>query len=150
MRNIRVVEIWQRDDDACGKSKRNTAELVMLNATLKQRGAWGIRRAASAVAVGAMLLGNCASALGGELPITQSALEKNAPARNRAELEKTFWMCDHAATKGMVDVNQAAVCSAIMDELRREKFDGDFEKLLAWWKLKRSVEHQKLDLAHIG
>ena len=58
-------------------------------------------------------------------------------------------MCDHAATKGMIDVSQAALC-VLTDELRREKFDGNFEKLLMWWRLNKAAEHQKLDQAHIA
>lgn len=104
---------------------------------------------ASALLVAAML--TCSGgAFAEELQIEQSSVEKPASTGKWAELEKTFWMCDHAATKGMIDVSQAALCGAITDELRRAKFDGDFEKLLTWWRLKRVAEHQKLDQAHIA
>ena len=85
-----------------------------------------------------------------ESRVEQSTVETRVGTGTWAELEKTFWICDHAATKAVVDVNQAVVCGAITDELRREKFDGDFEKLLIWWRLNRAAEHQKLDQAHIA
>lgn len=100
-----------------------------------------ITKMAALAAVGAILASNCVSAAAGDSSSKESPFVK---------LEKTFWICDHAATKGMIDINQAAVCGSITDELRREKFDGDFEKLLAWWRLNKVAEHQKLDQAHIA
>jgi len=97
-----------------------------------------------------MLACSGGSGLAEELRVEQSTVETRVGTGKWAELEKTFWICDHAATKAVVDVNQAVVCGAITDELRREKFDGDFEKLLIWWRLNRAVEHQKLDQAHIA
>jgi len=107
-------------------------------------------RAASALAVATMLACSGGSGLAEELRVEQSTVETRVGTGKWAELEKTFWICDHAATKAVVDVNQAVVCGAITDELRREKFDGDFEKLLIWWRLNRAAEHQKLDQAHIA
>ena len=107
-------------------------------------------RAASALAVATMLACSGGSGLAEELRVEQSTVETRVGTGKWAELEKTFWMCDHAATKGMVDVSQAALCGAVTDELRREKFDGNFEKLLTWWRLNKAAEHQKLDQAHIA
>jgi len=90
-----------------------------------------------------MLACSGGSGLAEELRVEQSTVETRVGTGKWAELEKTFWICDHATTK-------AVVCGAITDELRREKFDGDFEKLLIWWRLNRAAEHQKLDQAHIA
>jgi hypothetical protein len=127
----------------------NTEEPVMHKAGWKQRGV-SLPRTASALAVATMLACSGVSGLAEELRIEQSTVETRAGTGKWAELEKTFWMCDHAAIKGMIDVNQAVVCGAITDELRREKFDGDFDKLLTWWRLNKAAEHQKLDQAHIA
>lgn len=121
----------------------------MHKAGWKQRGV-SFPRTASALAVATMLACSGVSGLAEELRIEQSTVETRAGTGKWAELEKTFWMCDHAAIKGMIDVNQAVVCGAITDELRREKFDGDFDKLLTWWRLNKAAEHQKLDQAHIA
>ncbi len=121
----------------------------MLRAESKQ-GVVTFAKTASALTVGAMLACSGAGALAEELPGKHSTSQTRAGGSKWAELEQTFWMCDHAAAKGMIDVNHGAVCGAVTDELRREKFDGDFEKLLAWWRLNKAREHHKLDQAHIA
>ena len=65
-------------------------------------------------------------------------------------LEKAFWVCDHAGTRGMVDPSLGAACIAITDELKRVKFDGDFDRLVAWWKVNKIARHQELDQAPIS
>lgn len=70
-----------------------------------------------------------------------------ASASDAAALEQMFWICDYAGTKGVLVLNEAAACSAVADELRSQKFGGDFERLLAWWELNKFVQHQELDRA---
>ncbi len=64
-----------------------------------------------------------------------------------AELEKAFWVCDHAGTTQGVDMHLAATCASITDELKRVKFGQDFEKLVDWWRLNKAAEHRALDRA---
>jgi hypothetical protein len=66
------------------------------------------------------------------------------------DLEKAFWVCDYAGTRGMVDPSQGAVCIVITDELKRVKFDGDFDRLVAWWKVNKMARHQELERAPIS
>ena len=63
------------------------------------------------------------------------------------DLEHSFWVCDYAGTNGVVDPNQGAACIAITDELKRVKFDGDFDRLVAWWRVHKIARHQELDRA---
>ena len=51
-----------------------------------------------------------------------------------AELERSFWQCELAASAGTLDAVTAAHCDAITDELKKRKFGGDFERLLQWWQ----------------
>jgi hypothetical protein len=67
-----------------------------------------------------------------------------------AYLEKAFWVCDYAGTNGMVGADQAAACIAITDGLKRMKFDGDFDRLVARWKLNKVAQHQELDRVKIA
>jgi hypothetical protein len=46
--------------------------------------------------------------------------------------------------------DQAAACIAITDELKRMKFDGDFDRLVGWWKLNKVAQHQELDRVKIA
>jgi hypothetical protein len=61
-----------------------------------------------------------------------------------AELEKAFWVCDYAGTNGVVDPMQGAACIAITDEFKRVQFDGDLDRLVAWWSLHKIARHQEL------
>jgi hypothetical protein len=74
-------------------------------------------------------------------------LAPTAEARQRVEeLERAFWRCDLAASTGAVDPIQAAVCSAVTEELRKRKFGGDFERMLQWWQESRLAGYQKLEV----
>lgn len=67
-----------------------------------------------------------------------------------ADLEKAFWVCDYAGTNGMVGADEAAACIAITDQVKRTKFDGDFDRLVAWWRLNKVAQHQDLDRINIA
>jgi hypothetical protein len=62
-----------------------------------------------------------------------------------ADLERLFWMCDHAATTRMLDANERAACTTVGEQFKTEKFGGDFEQMLNWWRKNKAVQHQKLD-----
>ena len=66
------------------------------------------------------------------------------------DLEKAFWVCDYAGTHGSVAPDYAASCIAITEELKRVKFDGDFDRLVAWWKQHKPVQHAKVKSAGAG
>lgn len=68
--------------------------------------------------------------------------------RTPADLERTFWRCDHAATTRWVGAGEGAECVAIYEELKRMKFGGDFPALLRWWEQNKKAEHQALAAAN--
>ena len=61
------------------------------------------------------------------------------------DLEEMFWLCDYAATTGGVDPAERAVCSVITDQLKMDRFGGDFEQMLRWWQANRLVRHRQLE-----
>jgi hypothetical protein len=61
------------------------------------------------------------------------------------DLEELFWLCDYAASTGMVDAGERAVCAAVTDQLKIERFGGDFEQMLRWWQANKFVRHQQLE-----
>jgi len=67
-------------------------------------------------------------------------------ARDHAvlDLERAFWLCEHAATTGAVDASTGALCDVVTDELKAKKFGGDFGALLAWWHENKAVQHRAL------
>ena len=60
------------------------------------------------------------------------------------ELERAFWVCDHTATTQGIEATPIALCSAVFDALRDEKFGGDFTQLLSWWQQNKAIEHTRL------
>lgn len=62
-------------------------------------------------------------------------------------LERTFWVCDHVATRRALDSGEALACSVATEELKRTRFGGDFEVMLAWWQRNKPIEHRALDAA---
>ena len=61
------------------------------------------------------------------------------------QLENMFWVCDYAATVGGVSATPASFCAVVTAELKKQKFGGDYEGLLDWWRLNKVAEYQKLD-----
>ena len=70
-----------------------------------------------------------------------------APVSAAADLEKAFWICDHAASNQGVDGAAAFTCGAIYETLKVSKFNGDFDLMLAWWRQNKSAQHQILTTA---
>lgn len=66
-----------------------------------------------------------------------------APA-NHAQLEAIFWACDYVATTRGVDATPIRECAAATRELRRVKFAGSFQAMLAWWQQNKTAEHRRL------
>jgi hypothetical protein len=62
-----------------------------------------------------------------------------------ADLEELFWICDHAAVARMVGPDEVALCSAVSERLLMERFGGDSEQLLEWWRANKAIEHRRLE-----
>jgi hypothetical protein len=81
-------------------------------------------------------------------PAHASGVARNTyVSSNTTDLEHSFWVCDYAGTNTVVDPNQGAACIAITDELKRVKFDGDFDRLVVWWRVHKIARHQEFDRA---
>ena len=71
--------------------------------------------------------------------------EIDEPVTDTAELEATFWTCDYAATVHGVDRDTAVLCQTAMDELKKKRFGGSFERLLEWWSANKAEQYAALD-----
>ena len=80
----------------------------------------------------------------GVWPASSSAQAVAGTESRTAQLEKAFWICDHAATTSLIDSTTAITCGSITEALKQRKFDGDFNALLAWWRQHKEVEHLAL------
>ena len=101
----------------------------------------------SAAVMAAALCWTCIGASAQEQTNAQRSIEVSARAPAFTDLEKAFWLCDHAATTHGVDGGTAIACGAITQDLKARKFNGDFDLMLAWWKKNKAAEHQALTTA---
>ena len=53
------------------------------------------------------------------------------------QLKRAYLECDRRATKGLLSQGDAAMCSSVHEALKARAFDGDFDRMLAWWKSNR-------------
>ena len=75
---------------------------------------------------------------------TFSILTSTAADVRMADLEQAFWICDYTASTRGVHATPVEMCSAVTDELKQQKFGGDFGEMLEWWRQKKPVEHNRL------
>lgn len=55
------------------------------------------------------------------------------------ELKRVYLACDRAATSGELDTAGIRQCSIVYEELKRQAFGGDFDRLLAWAQAQQRV-----------
>jgi hypothetical protein len=84
--------------------------------------------------IGAMVGGLCVTAAA-QSPASSTGGSRTAAPAAPATVESAFWDCDAMASAHLVDPGTAAHCSVITEELRRGRFNGDFDAMLAWWRL---------------
>ena len=117
----------------------------MLESHLKRCGLAGLAKVAALTAVAAAFGWNPVDATAAQrLDAPRPAAARPASAPD-VDLEELFWLCDYAATTGMVDRSEQAVCAAVTDQLKRERFGGDFQQMLRWRQANRFVRHQQLE-----
>jgi hypothetical protein len=87
----------------------------------------------------------CAAALA--LPLSFTAAQTTdipLPDLTGEQLEAEYLECERAAGDGMLGIDLATHCSIVYEAFKARAFDGDFERLLAWWR-QRQVAASELD-----
>lgn len=77
-------------------------------------------------------------------PAGSSAQTTQATELPLTVLEKSFWVCDYAATTGGIDSGTAIACGSLTEALKQRKFAGDFAAMLAWWQQHKEAEYRVL------
>lgn len=77
--------------------------------------------------------------------VTPASQAQGAAPASVAELERTFWVCDHLSTHQRIDSATAVSCSLAYEALKARKFNGDFTALLAWWRENKQAEHLAIE-----
>jgi len=65
-------------------------------------------------------------------------------ALERMELEQTFWACDYVATTQGFDHTSIDQCTSAYEQIKSVMFEGDVDRLIAWWQLHKPAQHTKL------
>jgi len=103
-----------------------------------------------------MIAAGClAAAMSASAPVPGIASPQSTPvhritvdgAEGGAEaLERTFWICDYVASTRRMQFVSLDLCAAITDLIKTEKFGGDYEEMVEWWRERKPAEHLKLEL----
>jgi hypothetical protein len=99
--------------------------------------------AAAVAAVGALTTNEVS--LAQQLPPAAESVEEALAKASLADLEKAFWACDYRATTHGVHATPVEICATATSELKRLKFGGSFDELLAWWRQNKIAQHQALE-----
>jgi len=102
-----------------------------------------IRSHAAAAALTSAMLGFAAAAQAQDSNLILSAFnarEQLLAAFERMpepQLKSFYLLCSREASQRMLDFDDAARCSMANDALLKRSFRGDFDALLAWWRVYR-------------
>lgn len=67
-----------------------------------------------------------------------AAAAQTVPSDDVERLKPAYLACDERATQTVLDRDSAARCSQIGEALLKLGFDGDFERLLQWWRIAKA------------
>ena len=73
------------------------------------------------------------------LAVNAVAAAPSPPDVPLAELERRYLVCDHIASTQMLSPIDAAECSEVAERLLQQRFGGDFDRLLRWWRVARQA-----------
>lgn len=60
--------------------------------------------------------------------------EMPLPDLSDEQLEAEYLACERAAGEGLLGIDLATHCSIVYEAFKSRAFDGDFDRLLAWWQ----------------
>jgi hypothetical protein len=63
------------------------------------------------------------------------APEQGAARATPEQLKSAFLQCDRLSRETALDSGTAGQCSVVYEALKQRVFAGDFERLLAWWRM---------------
>jgi hypothetical protein len=63
-----------------------------------------------------------------------AASKRSLPGATPQQLKSVFMQCDRLSRTTVLDFGTAAQCSVVYEELKQRVFEGDSERLLAWWR----------------
>lgn len=98
---------------------------------------------AVALTIGALSV-LCAGLLARPAPASAQAAPVTMASFGGATLESVFWACDYVATLYGMGNTPMTECSAATEQLKNERFGGDFGEMLGWWRQNKPAEHARI------
>jgi hypothetical protein len=74
------------------------------------------------------------------LVVNAMAAPRPRPEVPVAELERRYLVCDQIASTQSLSPIDGAECSEVSERLLQQRFDGDFDRLLHWWRVARQAQ----------
>jgi hypothetical protein len=80
------------------------------------------------------------------LSMSAIAVTTRAPDRSHltslpvAELKAIYLECERLAATVVLDLETAAHCSMVSEELLKRSFGGNFDEMLKWWRSTRKAD----------
>jgi len=72
-------------------------------------------------------------------PAAHGEPERFAPKAPSVDaLKAAYLACDRDTARGRMDPAIASRCMAISSELMQRAFEGDFDRLIAWWRTEKA------------
>lgn len=54
-------------------------------------------------------------------------------------LKTAYLACDHVSSRRMLVIDEAQRCAEVGEALKTRLFDGDFNRLIAWWRAEKQA-----------
>ena len=70
-------------------------------------------------------------------PAGADPMRLSVAALSLDHLKATYLACDKLATETLLAAGDYQRCALVGDELLERGFDGDFDRLLAWWRVEK-------------
>ena len=77
-------------------------------------------------------------------PASAQATRVTVASFDGATREGVFWACDYVATLYGIGRTPMDECSAATEQLKNERFGGDFGEMLTWWRQNKPAEHARM------
>ena len=70
-------------------------------------------------------------------PAAAEPMRSSVVALPLDHLKTSYLACDKAATEAVLEPADYQRCAMVGDELLKRGFDGDLDRLLAWWRVEK-------------
>jgi hypothetical protein len=70
-------------------------------------------------------------------PASAEPSRSTVAALSLEHLKTSYLACDKTASETVLDLSAYQRCALIADELLQRGFDGDFDRMLAWWRAEK-------------